>query len=274
MLKNKKFSFLLILCVIASSAKLRSAPVYKIMNNHKAEISVTLENANPLGDNFSKTLKPGEDYCFDGITCVKNIRVTPHDNAPAVSYPFTTVIKGITVKAPNCSSNKTVVYPITQIDPKDKDNKPKLAITTQAKLICPHGKTHWADADHASFAGAKSQSASSKPAASGATSGGAAAAAAGASNERRRSSSSSPQSAAYNLIIKTQTDLNIPESQRLKLQKPNDINSLGWPTTFTKADVKKTKDRLALKFHPDQNPNNPTAAEAMTLLNNAYGKLR
>ncbi|GFT25189.1 dnaJ homolog subfamily C member 5 [Trichonephila clavipes] len=48
---------------------------------------------------------------------------------------------------------------------------------------------------------------------------------------------------------------------------------LGLPKTATPDDIKKTYRKLALKFHPDKNPNDPGAAEKFKDINRAHSIL-
>lgn len=48
---------------------------------------------------------------------------------------------------------------------------------------------------------------------------------------------------------------------------------LALPKTATNEDIKKTYRRLALKYHPDKNPDNPDAAEKFKEVNRAHSIL-
>ena len=48
------------------------------------------------------------------------------------------------------------------------------------------------------------------------------------------------------------------------------LNIFGLSGELTEQDVKKAYKQAALKFHPDKNRENPTAAEMMKAINTAY----
>ncbi|XP_022902850.1 dnaJ homolog subfamily C member 5 isoform X2 [Onthophagus taurus] len=58
--------------------------------------------------------------------------------------------------------------------------------------------------------------------------------------------------------------------RKLSTQGDSLYEILALPKTATQDDIKKTYRRLALKYHPDKNPNNPDAAEKFKEVNRAH----
>lgn len=61
--------------------------------------------------------------------------------------------------------------------------------------------------------------------------------------------------------------------RKLSTQGDSLYQTLTLPKTATADDIKKTYRRLALKYHPDKNPNNPDAAEKFKDVNRAHSIL-
>ncbi|XP_031330372.1 dnaJ homolog subfamily C member 5 isoform X2 [Photinus pyralis] len=61
--------------------------------------------------------------------------------------------------------------------------------------------------------------------------------------------------------------------RKLSTQGDSLYQTLSLPKTATADDIKKTYRRLALKYHPDKNPNNPDAAEKFKDVNRAHSIL-
>ncbi|KAJ8910094.1 hypothetical protein NQ315_013231 [Exocentrus adspersus] len=61
--------------------------------------------------------------------------------------------------------------------------------------------------------------------------------------------------------------------RKLSTQGDSLYEVLALPKTATSDEIKKTYRRLALKYHPDKNPNNPEAAEKFKEVNRAHSIL-
>ncbi|XP_037086112.1 dnaJ homolog subfamily C member 5-like isoform X2 [Pollicipes pollicipes] len=63
------------------------------------------------------------------------------------------------------------------------------------------------------------------------------------------------------------------DKRKLSTQGDSLYELLGLPKTATQEEIKKTYRRLALKYHPDKNPDNPEAAEKFKDINRAHATL-